>query len=97
MTHSANTAVTRERDDGRREEEPLHASSSSGPNATVPAATASTANAMSSCTHGHASPGVPSSAAWNERVAPSITGVTAGSTSSGTSVSRARNPPASTP
>src|SRR5262249_51979166 len=76
-----------------KEEESLqgHASSNSGPNATTPAATIKTANATSNCTHGHASLGAPSSAAANARVAPSMTGTTAGSTSNGTSVSRARN------
>ena len=53
-----------ERDERHGDEQLFHASSSSGPNATSPAATTSTANAHSNCTHGHASPGELSSAAF---------------------------------
>ena len=63
----------------------------------MPPATASTENATSNCTQGQASELWPSSAAPNACEAPSITGVTAGRTRRGTSVSRARSPVASTP
>src|SRR5262249_48803085 len=74
-----------------------HASSRSGPKASIPIVVYRTANSASSATHGHPSAGVPSRPASHARVAPSITGATTGSSKSGTSVSRTRKPAARTP
>src|SRR5262249_56890125 len=75
----------------------VHASSRSGPKASIPIDVYNVANSASSATHGHPSEVALPSPASQARVAPSITGATTGSSSSGTSVSRTRNPAATTP
>src|SRR4029078_13382352 len=74
-----------------------HDSSSSGPKASIPIPTNNTAKIPSRATHGQASDVTPSIDASHARVAPSSTGATTGSSSTGTSVSRARIPAARTP